>query len=786
MSRTSRKKSVFTDQLCQVLKDHKNPCMVEFTNKSFQFFLGKLCDELGEEIDEEGLFEANEHVVRIRVCRQTLQTILREATSKLHKAGLQFDCFGLLDVSLPCSIPVEITPLSGPLAVLIKDIERAMDKLEYVAFKGCVYHLTPGATYTYSQLCTMKAFLHCLMANNGFRDRLVKHFPRVLTILGDEECRMIPQLHIERDLVEVNDGWCWSFASNQFVNNAISKSQKGHVSPRAFIKYRHTDEPNPRYFRETLQNSLDDSQIAEFLRDFLDLFRPKVHKQKVPCAIGPPDSGKTSLFAPVFQVIPLERIARVTKQKGFSKSMINAETEVIFLDEASESILDIDDWKILCQGGYTAHDAKWKGAAGFKMTASMFITCQQEMNFGPLHNAAMDKRLNKYTFKSLLSVDPEAHQWLSTHAMDCIVWASRNAAPRRSSAPTPPSTDAGLSLTEIARVAAVDLSDEDADEDCVEESCCSNTETDGDEDNHSGTDAETFNKMEAEYRNCQPFSMRKRQLNILLEKMKGERSLRQQLNKARKSKMLKSRSKRLVDLGVPHNLMELLPEDPEDAMPEEIIVELGRIREDHQKSEAEKRKVMARAAFESHWVRATETELHRCSSRLQSITDEALKSAKALVQLVSDKLKSHHTNTGTLACETAIEERRKACISWGLLDQRCAHLLLNLWDPLPSCDDEADSDQDSLFRDSGCPSQTHTPPRQGSSDDMPEIPKTPSWSPKPNRWESPGIELMAFTTPAKRRSLTQTPNGRRNRLKFRKPQPTDKRQTRLDGFLSQM
>ncbi|EDO33054.1 predicted protein [Nematostella vectensis] len=84
----------------------------------------------------------------------------------------------------------------------------------------------------------------------------------------------------------------------------------------------------------------------------------------------------------------------------------------------------------------------------------------------------------------------------------------------------------------------------------------------------------------------------------------------------------------------------------------------------------------------------------------------------------------------------------------------------------------------------GCPSQTHTPPRQGSSDDMPEIPKTPSWSPKPNIWERPEIikrELMAFTTPAKRPSLTQAPKGRRNRLKFRKQQLTDKGQTRLDG-----
>ena len=42
--------------------------------------------------------------------------------------------------------------------------------------------------------------------------------------------------------------------------------------------------------------------------------------------------------------------------------MINRFTEVIFIDEACPSTLDIDDWKILTQGGYTACDVKYKTA----------------------------------------------------------------------------------------------------------------------------------------------------------------------------------------------------------------------------------------------------------------------------------------------------------------------------------------------------------------------------------------------------------------------------------------
>ena len=45
--------------------------------------------------------------------------------------------------------------------------------------------------------------------------------------------------------------------------------------------------------------------------------------------------------------------------------MIDSSTEVIFLHEAYSNLLDIDDWKIICRGGFTSHDVKWKKAQGF-------------------------------------------------------------------------------------------------------------------------------------------------------------------------------------------------------------------------------------------------------------------------------------------------------------------------------------------------------------------------------------------------------------------------------------
>ena len=88
-------------------------------------------------------------------------------------------------------------------------------------------------------------------------------------------------------------------------------------------------------------------------------------KEKVACLVGDADSDKTSLFYPILGVIHHSNVATITKQKVFNKSIISKETEVIFVDEASPTMLDVDDWKILSQGGFTACDVKYKTARSF-------------------------------------------------------------------------------------------------------------------------------------------------------------------------------------------------------------------------------------------------------------------------------------------------------------------------------------------------------------------------------------------------------------------------------------
>ena len=107
--------------------------------------------------------------------------------------------------------------------------------------------------------------------------------------------------------------------------------------------------------------------------------------------------------------------------------MIGKNTEVIFIDAATPSTLDVDDWQILTQGGYTACDVKYKTAKSFFNRCPMFMTAQQKLQFKEEDQPAMDPRLRSYFFKSLSSPKKKAAQWLRKHPMECVLWAALKA-----------------------------------------------------------------------------------------------------------------------------------------------------------------------------------------------------------------------------------------------------------------------------------------------------------------------------------------------------------------------
>lgn len=155
-----------------------------------------------------------ESVVRLRVKDPRMKARLITASRELRLAGLLMDAFGLdeedlctdiQDTQENCCAPNK--PLSCPVTVLCNDIQLAMKKLQYAVHQGEVFKRDARSRYTYRHLCPMKTFILSFMGNESFKDRLVQHHSRVLTILSDPKSCVIPQLKIIRDVVEVNDGW---------------------------------------------------------------------------------------------------------------------------------------------------------------------------------------------------------------------------------------------------------------------------------------------------------------------------------------------------------------------------------------------------------------------------------------------------------------------------------------------------------------------------------------------------------------------------------------------------
>ena len=189
---------------------------------------------------------------------------------------------------------------------MLNKIERAMAKLVYALYKGKIYKKNVSAVFTFEHACTVKKFLSLLANNDRLKDDIIIHFAKLESILADPECEFSRQLRVDYDLIEVADGWCFSISKREFVQSRIQ--DVGKESSRDFVEYDNAKNPEPKYFKEILQNTLTGEEIGHFCKYYLRLlnYGIKQHKETVLCLIGEPNSGKTSLhvFAPISRIIP--------------------------------------------------------------------------------------------------------------------------------------------------------------------------------------------------------------------------------------------------------------------------------------------------------------------------------------------------------------------------------------------------------------------------------------------------------------------------------------------------
>jgi len=111
----------------------------------------------------------------------------------------------------------------------------------------------------------------------------------------------------------------------------------------------------------------------------------------------------------------------------------------------------------------------------------------------------------------------------------------------------------------------------------------------------------------------------------------------------RRRDLRKARRSFLTERGVSREIAELLPEDPNAAMPSPIQRQLQKHCNEQVAHQEQERREKARRTFEGTWIRATEVELKNCCDKYQSSGDPTVRAnVKEWMKVLCDKLKMHH------------------------------------------------------------------------------------------------------------------------------------------------
>ena len=674
-------------ELYKTLKDHKNPFMQELVATSYQHSFHEEYQSLrgmfplsSQELENCG----RENVVRVTLINPTFQHSLTEALEKMIEAKLQIDKFGFNSSSTTKMTGEK--RLSDKLTILVNDITIAMQQLEYASYRGKIYKRDPKAKYTYSFKCEARPFINTIVTNEHFKSRLIQEMKKVIELLSDPQCELFQPLMIDYDLIEVNGSICWSIKKRAFVQIPTNANDIGKISPRAFCTYDSTKDPDPKYFKEILENSFSPDEVAHFCDDFLKLlnYNKKQHKDKAPCLVGEANSGKTSLFFPIQGLVHHGNIATVTRQRAFNKVMITPFTEMIFIDEASENALDITDWKVLTQGGYSAHDVKYQTAKAFLNKCPMIITAQCKLQFGPTYQAAVEKRLRTYVFKTLSNPKKSAAEWLKKHAKDYVVWATEKPKDCKGDSESDENDRDDTHSEDEEGV----LQDKEKEElrsltqasSLVEETTSSSV-TNAPQDRESvSMSYDVLDALRDSVGRSYPGSLQRRQLEYILDEEQRKRAMR----KDRRRQQHEMQKQALLDEGISVESVEMLPLDPYQELPSPLQRELDNYCKDKRARKEEQRREKAARVFEGSWLLTTERELRDCVSLLHGNLDGKRRaSINAHLEVLQDKLKNHHSNLGTLGSKEALAKRKRVCRILGPLTEEDGNLVKRLTEPLP-------------------------------------------------------------------------------------------------------
>ena len=263
----------------------------------------------------------------------------------------------------------------------------------------------------------------------------------------------------------------------------------------------------------------------------------------------------------------------------------------------------------------------------------------------------------------------------------------------------------------------------------------------------------------------QPGSLRHRHLEQML-RMEERRLTEEQRSREER---IKQRKNLLRAKGVSSQNLSLLPDDQDEPVPSPVAKDLQKFNDAQAAAQKELRRERARRAYEGDWLRSTEKELCDCVKSIFTCVDpEMQKSLTAYREVLEDKLKNHHRNLGTLGCCEALQERKRVCVSLGVIRNSHQHLVKSVFAVLPTPEELGESSVSATQHEEGCAQEDpgdHTMGDQNCStgeavDDDDErifITPVPSW-----HTSHTAYERTRKATPGKASSQTRGKRQRSN------------------------
>ena len=224
-------------------------------------------------------------------------------------------------------------------------------------------------------------------------------------------------------MIEINGGKCVKLSSRCIVKTPLEASDIGKVSPRIYRDYT-LKSGDGGYLSHSIINSFPEvPKRVEFLNKFYQclLYGQLPHKAKKLVICGVNNSGKSSWSRIFFVLMNRSKIVSVTKEKTFGLSMVDEDTELIFIDEWSENTLDISNVKTLFQGGWMVKSVKHQDAQTFDNKAGIYLTCNELPNFG-VEQPNVDRRISVFHTTELPEPKCEAPQCFEDNPMECLIW----------------------------------------------------------------------------------------------------------------------------------------------------------------------------------------------------------------------------------------------------------------------------------------------------------------------------------------------------------------------------